>query len=96
VEQLQKKTSSSHFLGEKLEEKNGNSLRSASNLNCADNLEKKKYFDYSVFNIVDCGLPRSGSRRHALAKTIGKARGLDINSPQSAENHPQDLQFCRH
>jgi hypothetical protein len=29
-------------------------------------------------------------------KTIGNARGLDINSPRSAENHTQDLRFHRH
>jgi hypothetical protein len=75
--------------GRKIREKKiGNSLQSASNLNCADN-SKKKYFDYFVFNIVDyirvdSGLPRSGARRRALAQTIGNARGLDINSPQSA------------
>jgi hypothetical protein len=55
-----------------------------------------KYFDYFVFNIVNCGLPRSGARRRALAQTIGNARGLDINSPRSAENHLQGLQFHRH
>jgi hypothetical protein len=75
----------------------------------ADNSEKnisstlfgqsgEKYFDYFVFNIVDYiyvnyGLPRSGARRRALAQTIGNARGLNINSPRSAENHPQDLRF---
>jgi hypothetical protein len=61
----------------------------------------EKYFDYFVFNIVDygvnCSLLRSGAhRRRALAQTIGDARGLDINSPRSAENHLQDLQFHRH
>jgi hypothetical protein len=49
-----------------------------------------------VFNIVDCGLLRSRARRRALAQTIGNARGLDINSPRSAENNPQDLRFRRH
>jgi hypothetical protein len=52
---------------------------------------RDKYFDYFVFNIFDysvnCGLPRSGARRRALAQTIGNARGLDINSPLSAEAH---------
>jgi hypothetical protein len=56
----------------------------------------EKYFDYFVFNIVDYGLPRSGAQRRALAQTIGNARGLDINSPLSAETHPQDLRFRRH
>jgi hypothetical protein len=61
----------------------------------------EKYFDYFVFNIVDyicvnCGSPRSGARQRALAQTIGNARGLDINSPRSAENHPQDLRFHQH
>jgi hypothetical protein len=55
----------------------------------------EKYFDYFVFNIVDCGvncgLSRSGARHRALAQTIGNARGLDINSPRSAENH---LKIC--
>jgi hypothetical protein len=37
-----------------------------------------------------------GARRRALAQTIGNARGLDINSARSAENHPQDLRFRRH
>jgi hypothetical protein len=65
----------------------------------SDNLEKK--FDYFVFKIVDyicvnCGLLCSGARHDALAQTIGNARGLDINSPRSAENHPQDLRFHRH
>jgi hypothetical protein len=62
--------------------------------------QRKKYFDYFAFNIVDCGvncsLPRSGARHRALTQTIGNARGLDINSPQSAENHPQDLRLHRH
>jgi hypothetical protein len=60
----------------------------------------EKYFDYFVFNIIDCsvncGLLRSGARRRALAQTIGNARGLDINSFQSAEAHTQDLRFHRH
>jgi hypothetical protein len=55
---------------------------------------EEKYFDYFVFNIVvydvNCGLPCSGAHRYALTQTIGNARGLDINSPRSAENHPQD------
>jgi hypothetical protein len=74
-----------------------------------DNSEKK--FDYFVFNIVDSvcfnyisidhlrvdyGLSCSGARRRALAQTIGHDRGLDINSPRSEENHPQDLRFRRH
>jgi hypothetical protein len=45
---------------------------------------------------VDCALPRSGTRRHALAQIIDNARGLDINSPMSAEAHTQDLRFHRH
>jgi hypothetical protein len=44
----------------------------------------EKYFDYFIFNIVNCGLQRSGARHHALARTIGNARGLDITSPLSA------------
>jgi hypothetical protein len=39
---------------------------------------------------------RSGARRRALAQTIGNARGLDINSPRSTENHLQDLRLHRH
>jgi hypothetical protein len=67
---------------------------------CSDNL-KKKYFDYFVFNIVDyicvnCGLIRLGVHRRALMQTIGNTRGLDINSPLSAEAHTQDLRFRRH
>jgi hypothetical protein len=61
---------------------------------------EEKYFDYFVFNIVDCGvncgLLRSGARSRAFAQTIGNARGLDINSPRSAEAHTQDLRFRRH
>jgi hypothetical protein len=61
-----------------------------------DNSEEK-YFDYFiVFNSVNCALPRSGARHCALAQTIGNARGLDINSPLSAEAHTQDIRFCRH
>jgi hypothetical protein len=49
----------------------------------------EKDFDYFVFNIVDygvnCGLLRSGAHHRALAQTISNARGLDINSPRSAE-----------
>jgi hypothetical protein len=76
------------------------SMISASYRNCADNSEEK-YFDYFVFNIIDyisvnCGLVRSGARRRALAQTIGNARGLDINSPLSAETHAQDLRLRRH
>jgi hypothetical protein len=58
---------------------------------------RKIYFDYFFFNIVDygvnCGLPRSGAHRRVLAQTIGNARGLDINSPQSAENHLKTCDF---
>jgi hypothetical protein len=58
---------------------------------------EEEYFDYVVFKIVDCGvncgLSRSGARRRALAQTIGKARGLDINSPRSAENHLKTYDF---
>jgi hypothetical protein len=61
---------------------------------------KEKYFDYFVLNIVDygvnCSLICAGARRRALAQTIGNARGLDINSPRSVENHRQDLRFRRH
>jgi hypothetical protein len=62
---------------------------------------RRKYFDYFVFNIIDyicvnCGLSCSGARRRALAQTINNARGLDINSPLSAEAHTQDLRFCRY
>jgi hypothetical protein len=58
----------------------------------------EKYFDYFVFNIVDyicvgCALQRLGARRHALAQTIGNARGLDINSPLSVENHLKTCDF---
>jgi hypothetical protein len=38
-------------------------------------------------------LIHSGARYRALTQTIGNARGLDINSPWNAENHPQDLNF---
>jgi hypothetical protein len=65
-----------------------------------ERVTRRKYFDYFVFNIVDysanCGLLRSGARRHALTQTIGNAQGLDINSPWSAENHPQYLRLHRH
>jgi hypothetical protein len=58
---------------------------------------EEKYFDYLVFNIVDCGvnydLPRLGTRHRALAQTIGNTRGLDINSPRSAENHLKTCDF---
>jgi hypothetical protein len=57
---------------------------------------EEKYFDYFIYNIVNCGLLRSGARRRALAQTIGNARGLDINSPLSTEAHGQELQFCQH
>jgi hypothetical protein len=61
---------------------------------------EENIFDYFVFNIVDYGvndgLSRSGARRRALAQTIGNARGLDINSPRSVKNQPQDLRICRH
>jgi hypothetical protein len=57
---------------------------------------REKYFNYFVCKIVDYGMQRSGARRRALAQTIGNAWGLDINSPLSAENHPQDLRFRRH
>jgi hypothetical protein len=64
-------------------------------LHCTDN-PQQKYFNYFVFNSVGCALPRSGARQHALAQTIGNARGLDINSPLSAEAHTQDLRFHRY
>jgi hypothetical protein len=57
---------------------------------------RKKYFDYFIFKIVDCGLIPSGTRRCALAQTIGNARGLDMNSSWSAESHPKDLRFHQH
>jgi hypothetical protein len=67
---------------------------------CLDNPEQK-YFDYFAFNIVDyigvnCGLSCLGARRRALAQTIGNARGLDINSPLSAETHIQDPRLHRY
>jgi hypothetical protein len=61
---------------------------------------EENIFDYFVLNIVDygvnCGLPCSGARRHALVQIIGNARGLDINSPLSAKAHTQGLRFRRH
>jgi hypothetical protein len=63
---------------------------------------EENIFDYFIFNIVDfgvivnCGLPRSGARRCALAQTIGNARGLNINSPLSAKTHAQDPRLHRH
>jgi hypothetical protein len=55
---------------------------------------RKKYFDYFVDYIcVNYGLPRSGARRRTLAQTFGNARGLDINSPRSAENHLKTCDF---
>jgi hypothetical protein len=36
---------------------------------------------------------RSEDRRRALVQTIGNARGLDINSPRSAENHLKTCDF---
>jgi hypothetical protein len=53
----------------------------------------EQYFDYIVFNFVNCGLLRSRTRRRALAQAIGNARGLDINSPRSAENHLKTCDF---
>jgi hypothetical protein len=41
----------------------------------------EKYVDYFVFNIIDCGLPRSGARHGALAQTIGNARGSTSTRP---------------
>jgi hypothetical protein len=38
-------------------------------------------------------LLRSGARCRALAQTIGNARGLDINSPRSTENHLKTYDF---
>jgi hypothetical protein len=55
---------------------------------------RRKKFDYFVDYSVNCGLPRSGARHRVLAQIIGNARG-DINSPWSAKNHAQDLQFRR-
>jgi hypothetical protein len=79
VEQLQKETSSSHLLGEKLEEKISNSLQPASNPNCADN--PKKIFQLpcvfvyvSIDYIRDCGLSRSGlaiAHSRKLSATLG-------------------------
>jgi hypothetical protein len=59
-------------------------------------IQRKKYFDYFIFNIVNFGLPCSGARRRALAQTISNACGLDINSSLSAEIHAQDLRLHRH
>jgi hypothetical protein len=39
---------------------------------------REKYFDYFVFDSVNCGLPRSEDRHRALAQTIGNARGLVV------------------
>jgi hypothetical protein len=74
----------------------GNPKKNISTTRRTARTTRRKYFNYFVFKIVNCGLPRSGARHHALAQTIGNARRLDIISPLSAENHPQDLQFCRH
>jgi hypothetical protein len=38
-------------------------------------------------------LIRSGAHRRALAQIIGNARGLDINSPRSAQNHLKTCNF---
>jgi hypothetical protein len=59
---------------------------------------EEKYFDFNIIDYVYVGyaLPRSGAHCRILAQTIGNARGLDINSPRSAENHPQDPQLRRH
>jgi hypothetical protein len=59
-------------------------------------ITRRKIFQHLVFNIVDCDLPCSGACHRAFAQTIGNARGLDINSPLSAEAHTQDLRFRRH
>jgi hypothetical protein len=60
---------------------------------CVDSVRVNCIVDYIR---VDCGSPRSGAHRCALAQTIDNARGLDINLPLSAENHPQDLRFHQH
>jgi hypothetical protein len=54
---------------------------------------EEQYFDYIVFDFVNCGSLRSGAHRRALAQTIDNARGLDINSPRSAENHLKTCDF---
>jgi hypothetical protein len=78
----------------------GRSLQSAKYFDYFARIIRRKYFDYFAFNIVhygvNYGLPRSGACRCALAQIIGNARGLDINSPKSTENHSQDLRFHRH
>jgi hypothetical protein len=47
----------------------------------------EKKIDYFVFNIINCGLPHLGTHHRTLVQTIDNARGLDINSPLSAEAH---------
>jgi hypothetical protein len=50
----------------------------------------------------ECGTSYSRSTTSASttlandATILTNARGLDINSPRSAKNHPQDLRFHRH
>jgi hypothetical protein len=58
---------------------------------CADNPKEKNFDYFIVFNSNNCGFSCSGAPRRALAQIIVNARGLDINSPRSAENHPQDI-----
>jgi hypothetical protein len=46
----------------------------ASYQSCSDNPRRKKYFDYFVFKIVGCALPRSGlivARSRKLSATLG-------------------------
>jgi hypothetical protein len=71
-------------------------------------LQSAKYFDYSAQTTQKkilrllclqhrrMRLATLGACRRTLAQIIGSARGLDINSPLSAETHAQDLRFHRH
>jgi hypothetical protein len=46
---------------------------------------EKKYFNYFVFNFVDCGLPRSGARYH-LAPAISSISATHSQATQQSNN----------
>jgi hypothetical protein len=81
---FRKEEKSAHTYGIRISNRQKFTTGKIFRLHCTDNLEQK-YFDYFVFNIVDygvnCGLPRSGARRRALAQTIGNTGGSTSTRP---------------
>jgi hypothetical protein len=108
VKQVQKKTSSTHFLGEKLEGKNGNSLQSTTYFLRKKSNQRKIFwllrFQHRQLRLVTLGgsplrthanyRQRSGAR-HQLAPECGKSYSRPTISSTSATRRSQQRSGAR-